>query len=99
VVYYATDQCRKRPEECTNAERGHSEHLLWHCLPDIPVAIHHNWFFSEPPMLEKNATNLQSDEKVLQFTIKCGDVFRRGGQVDYSLLSSEITQIIRSMCE
>ena len=50
-------------------------------------------------MLEKNATNLQSDEKVLQFTIKCGDVFRRGGQVDYSLLSSEITQIIRSMCE
>jgi len=50
VVYYATDRCRKRLKACTNAEGGHSEHLLWHCLPDIPVAIHHNWFFSEPPM-------------------------------------------------
>jgi len=28
VVYYATDQCRKRLEACTNAECGHSEHLL-----------------------------------------------------------------------
>jgi len=41
VVYYVTEQCRKRLEECINAERGHSEHLLWHCLPDIPVATHH----------------------------------------------------------
>jgi len=28
VVYYATDQCRKRLEACINAEGGHSEHLL-----------------------------------------------------------------------
>jgi len=55
------------------------EHLLWRYLPDIPVATHHNRFFSEPPTTThiwlfrasdawKNATNLQSDEKVLQFT-------------------------------
>ena len=41
--------CQKRLEACINAERGHSEHLLWHCLPDIPVATHHNRFFWEPP--------------------------------------------------
>ena len=28
VVYYATDQCRKRQEACIHAEGGHSEHLL-----------------------------------------------------------------------
>ena len=28
VVYYATDQCRKRLEACINAEGRHSEHLL-----------------------------------------------------------------------
>jgi len=44
----ATEQCRKRLKTCINAEGGHSEHLLWHCLPDIPVATHHMWFFSEP---------------------------------------------------
>jgi len=38
MVYYATDQCWKRLETCINAEGGHSEHLLWHCSPDIPVA-------------------------------------------------------------
>ena len=48
VVYYATDHCWKRLEACTNAEGGHSKHLLWHYLPDIPVATHHNQFFSEP---------------------------------------------------
>ena len=48
VVYYATDHCRKRLEACINAEGGHSEHLLWRCLPYIPVAIEHNRFFSEP---------------------------------------------------
>jgi len=32
------------------AEGGHFEHLLWRCLPDIPVATHHSQFFSEPPM-------------------------------------------------
>ena len=49
VVYYVTEQCQKRLEACINAERDHSEHLLWHCLPDIPVATHHNRFFSKPP--------------------------------------------------
>jgi len=47
-VVYATDQCRKRLEACNNAESGHSEHLLWHCLPDILVATRHNGFFLEP---------------------------------------------------
>jgi len=28
MVYYATDQCRKRLETCINTERGHSEYLL-----------------------------------------------------------------------
>jgi len=28
VVYYATEQRRKRPEAFINAEGGHSEHLL-----------------------------------------------------------------------
>ena len=54
VVYYVTDQCRKRLEACINSEDGHSEHLLWHCLPDIPVATHHTWFFSEPPTTTQN---------------------------------------------
>ena len=54
VVYYSTDQCRKRLEACINAEGGHSEHLLWRCLPDIPVATHHNRFFSEPPTTTHN---------------------------------------------
>ena len=48
MVYYATNQCGKRLEACINAEGDHSEHLLWHCLPDIPLATHHNRFFSEP---------------------------------------------------
>ena len=51
VVYY---QCRKRLEACIHAEGGHSEHLLWRCLPDIPVATHHNRFFSEQPMSSHN---------------------------------------------
>jgi len=54
VMYYATEQCRKRLEACINAEGGHSEHLLWRCLPDIPVATHHNRFFSEPPTTTHN---------------------------------------------
>ena len=52
VVYYATNQCLKRLEACNAG--GHSEHLLWHCLPDIPVATHHNRFFSEPPLTTHN---------------------------------------------
>jgi len=54
VVYYATDQCQKRLEACINAECSHSEHLLWQCLPDIPVATHHNRFFSQPPTTTHN---------------------------------------------
>jgi len=54
VVYYATAQCRKRLEACVNEESGHSEHLLRHCLPDIPVATHHNGFFSEQPTTTHN---------------------------------------------
>ena len=43
VMYYMTDQCRKRLEVCINAEGGHSEHLLWHCcltsqLPHITTS-------------------------------------------------------------
>jgi len=48
------EQCRKRLEACINADGGHSAHLLWHCLPDIPVATHHNGFFSEPPTITHN---------------------------------------------
>jgi len=44
----------KRLEACINAEGGHSEHLLWHCLPDIPVATYHNQFFSQPPTTTNN---------------------------------------------
>jgi len=44
----------KRLEAFTSAEGGHSEHLLWRCLPDIPVATHHNRFFSEPPTTTHN---------------------------------------------
>jgi len=54
VVYYATDQRRKRLEACLNAEGGNSEHLLWHWLSDIPVATHHNRFLSEPPTTTHN---------------------------------------------
>ena len=54
VVYFATDLCLKRLEACTDAEGGHSEHLLWRCLPDIPVATHHYRFFSEPPTTTHN---------------------------------------------
>jgi len=38
----------KRRGACINTERGHFEHLLWHCLHGIPVATHHNRFFSKP---------------------------------------------------
>ena len=78
LVYYATDQCRTRLEACINAEDGHSKHLLWHCL--LPVATHHNRFFSEPPMtthnwlsskpstFERMQQTVSQMKKVLQFT-------------------------------
>jgi len=50
VVYDAMNHWRKRLEACSYAEYDHFEHFLWRCLPDILVAIHHNRFFSEPPM-------------------------------------------------
>jgi len=62
IVYYATDQCRKRLEVCINAESGQSEHFLWHCLLHIPVATHHNRLFSQSPTTTHNCSfqNLQS---------------------------------------
>ena len=44
----------KRLEACISTEGGHCEHL-----PDIPVATHHNRFFSEPPMTTHNWLSLQ----------------------------------------
>jgi len=67
-VDYAVDQWRKRLKACIRAEGGHFEHLLWRCLPDIRVATHHNWFFSEPPMFGGTQHYLKSDEKVQHFT-------------------------------
>jgi len=46
-VVYAIDQFHKRLEACIKADGGHYEHLLWHCLPDIPVATHYNCFYSD----------------------------------------------------
>ena len=81
---------------CINAKGGHSEHLLWHCLPDIPVATHHSRFYlgttDDNPQVAffrasniwQNATNLQSDEKVHKLVWWH---FQRGGQMDYSLFS------------
>ena len=68
MVYYVTDQCRKRLEACINAEGGHSEHLLWHCLSDNPVATHHNRFFSEAPTTTHNClfSELPTFEKTQQ---------------------------------
>jgi len=59
-VFCATDQCRKRLEACINIEDDHSEDLLWHFLPDIPVATHHNLFFSEPPTTSHNCLSSES---------------------------------------
>ena len=101
VVYYSTERCRKRLEACINAEYGHFEHLLWHCLPDISVATRHNrffseppttthkWLFSEPPAFERTQRTFSQMKKVSQFTSYCGDIFRWGGQVDYRLFSCE----------
>ena len=54
VVYYVTDQCRKRQQAYIHAEGGHSEHLLSHFLSDIPIATHHSRLFSEPPTTTHN---------------------------------------------
>ena len=109
LVYDVIDQWQ-RLEACINAEGGHFEHLLWHCLPGIPVATYHNGSFQshqcqpttgsfQSTNIWRNATDLHSDEKPLHFTSWCGDIFRCGGQVGYSLFPFEITWIIRSMYE
>jgi len=48
-------------------------------LPDIPVATHHNPFFSEPPMathnwLSSEPPTKERNEKVLQFTRKICEI-------------------------
>jgi len=100
VVYYATDQCRKRLEACTNAEGGHSEHLLRHCLPGIPVATQHNRFFAEPPMTTGSLHSLQRWKNAKKPSVRWKSFafhksvwwhFQVGWQVDYNLFSSEIT--------
>ena len=97
MVYYATNQCGKRLEACINAEGDHSEHLLWHCLPDIPLATHHNRFFSEPLTTTHNwlssepPTFEKTQQASSQMKRSYGDIFRWGKQVDYSLFSSEMT--------
>ena len=59
VMYYATDQCQKRLEACINAEGGHSEHLLWHCLSDIPIttsSLQSHWW---QPTTLRSSSELQ----------------------------------------
>ena len=80
VLYYATERCRKRLKACINAEGGHYEHLLWYCLPDIPVATRHNrlfseqqttthnWLSSEPPTSERMQQPFSQMKIVSQFT-------------------------------
>ena len=105
MVYCATDQCRKRLEACINAEGGHSEHLLCRCLPDIPVATHHNRFFSEPPMTTHNwlssepptfERTQQTFSQMKTFCVPQVSVvaFQVDEQVDYSLFYSEIIIIM-----
>ena len=103
VVYYAIDQCWKRLEACINAEHGHSEHLLWRCLPDIPVSTHHNRFFSEPlmtthnwlslepPTFERTQQTFSQMKKFFAFQKLVLWHFQVGGQVDYSLFSPDTT--------
>jgi len=68
VVYYATDHVKKRLEACINAEGGHSEHFLWHCLPDNryfsePPMTAHNWLSSEPPTFERTQQTFSQIKK------------------------------------
>jgi len=103
MVYYATDQRRKRLEVCINAEGGHSEHL-----PDIPVATHHNRFFSEPlttthnwlssepPTFERTQ---QTFSKMKKFCNSQVSVVTFEGGVSKWITVSEIAYIIRIMYE
>ena len=111
VVYYATDQCRKTLEVCINAEGSHSEHLVWYCLPDIPVATHHNRFFSELlitihnrlfsvfPTFERMQQTFSQMKKVLQFTISVV-IFSGGWKSGLQFVFLwDIVYVIRSMYE
>ena len=67
----------KAVEACILAEGCHSEHLLWHCLPDIPVATCHNRLFSEPTTLyinfyspTKNCINTKTREGTQQTSVR-----------------------------
>ena len=95
VVYCATDLCRKRLEACINTERDQSEHSLWHCLPDIPLATHHNrffseplttthnWLFSEPPTAERTQ---QTFSQMQKFCISQVNVMTFSGKLANGLL-------------
>ena len=92
---------RLRLDACIHAECGHFEQLLWHGLPDIPVATHHNnWFFSEPPTSAHNRLftdpptfYLQSDEKVVAFAVT---FFRCGGCDELVSCRALVTALPRS---
>ena len=103
MVYCATDQFRKdwKHHACINAERGHwtlaVTLLAWHsnCHTSQPVLSRATDVNPQLSLFRafnvwQNATNLQSNEKVLQFTRLFGDIFRWGRQVDYRLFSCEI---------
>ena len=105
IVYYATDQCWKDwkhvlMQMVVTLNTCCDTACLTFQLPHITIsssqAIDDNTqLASRGSNVWKNGTNLQSDEKVLQFRSSCGDSFRWGGQVDYSLFSSEINRPTR----
>jgi len=79
VVYYTTERCRKRLEECINAEGRHFEHH--NRFFSEPPTTTQNWLFSEPPMSERTQQTFTSQVSVVIFS----------GAVDYSLFSCEMT--------
>jgi len=91
VVYYATDQCQKRLEARITIEGGH-------CLPDSPVATHHNrffseppttthnWLFSEPPTLERMQQTFSQMKKFCNSQVSVVTFSGAVGQVDYSFV-------------
>jgi len=90
LVYDATD-LQKTLEARIHAEGGHFEHLLWPSLPDIPVATHHNRFFSEPPLPTHNRlfsetptfeVTQQTFSQMKKFSISQVNVMTFSGGVD-----------------
>ena len=99
----------KKTGSIINTEIGRSEHLLWHCLPDIPVAMHHNrfseplttthnWLFSEPPTLERVQQTFSQMKKLCNSQVRAV-TFLGGVGRWITVFSSEITQIITSRYE